>query len=65
MDEPQRDFGRHMKELGVAYIDLLPLLREKYQRDGVNVFYDHCHYRSEGHEFFTKAVADFLLREVI
>ncbi len=65
MDEPQRDFGRHMKKLGVAHIDLLPLLREKYQRDGVNVYYDHCHYRSEGHEFFTKAVADFLLREVI
>ena len=65
MDEPQRDFGRYMTELGVAHIDLLPLLREKFQRDGVNVFYDHCHYRREGHEYFTKAVADFLLREVI
>ena len=54
-----------MTELGLAHIDLLPLLREKYQRDGVNVFYDYCHYRPEGHAFFAEAVADFLLREVI
>jgi hypothetical protein len=65
VDEPQQEFDRHMTKLGVPHIDLLPLLREKYQRDGVNVFYDHCHYRPEGHEYFAKAVADFLLREVI
>jgi hypothetical protein len=65
MDEPQRDFERYMTELDIPHIDLLPLLREKYQRDGVNVFYDHCHYRADGHAFFTKAVADFLLSEVI
>jgi hypothetical protein len=65
MDEPQRNFERYMTELGVAHIDLLPILRGKYQRDGVNVFYDHCHYRTEGHESFAKPVADFLLREVI
>jgi hypothetical protein len=35
------------------------------QRDDVNVYYDHCHYRSDGHEYFAKPVADFLLREVI
>jgi hypothetical protein len=65
MDEPQREFDRHMTGLGLPHIDLLPLLREKYQRDGVNVFYDYCHYRPEGNEYFAKAVADFLLREVI
>ena len=65
MDEPQREFDRHLTELGVAHIDLLPLLREKYQRDGVNVFYDYCHYKPGGNEYFAKAVADFLLREVI
>ncbi len=54
-----------MTRLGVAHIDLLPVLREKYQRDGVNVYYDHCHYRPAGHEYFAKPVADFLLREVI
>lgn len=65
MDLPQREFDRHMEQLGLAHIDLLPLLREKYQRDGANVFYDYCHYRPEGNEFLGKVAADFLLREVI
>jgi hypothetical protein len=65
MDEPQRNFDRYLTDLGLAHLDLLPLLREKYLRDGVNVFYDHCHYRAEGYEYFAKATADFLLREVI
>ena len=65
VDEPQREFDRHMTELGLPHIDLLPILREKYQRDGANVFYDHCHYKPEGHAYLAKAVADFLLREVI
>jgi hypothetical protein len=65
MDEPQRNFDRYMADLGLAHLDLLPLLREKYQRDGVNVFYDHCHQKAEGHEYFAKATADFLLREVV
>ena len=65
MDEPQRNFVRYMTDLGFAHLDLLPLLREKYQRDGVNVFYDHCHYRPESYECFAKTEADFPLREVI
>jgi hypothetical protein len=40
---------------------ILPMI----QRDGVNVYCDHCHYRPDGHEYFAKPVADFLLREVI
>jgi hypothetical protein len=28
LDEPQRAFERHMTEVGLAYLDLLPLLRE-------------------------------------
>jgi len=48
-----------------AKVDLLPLLREKYEQDGADVFYDHCRYGSEGDEYFAKAVADFLLRELI
>ncbi len=65
MDEPQRNFDRYMTDLGLAHLDLLPLLRKKYQQDGVNVYYDHCHYRSEGYEYLSKFVADFLLSEVI
>lgn len=65
MDQPQQEFERHMTELGLAHFDLLPLLREKYERDGVDVFYDHCHYRPEGYEYFSKFVADFLIDDVI
>jgi hypothetical protein len=65
MDEPQQEFERHMTELGLAHLDLLPLLREKYEQDGVNVFYDHCHYRPEGYEYFSKFAADFLMNKVI
>jgi hypothetical protein len=65
MDQPQRNFDRYMTDLGLAHLDLLPLLREKYQRDGVNVFYDHCHHRPEGYEYLSKFAAAFLLREVI
>jgi hypothetical protein len=65
VDEPQQEFERHMTELGLAHIDLLPLLREKYEQDGVNVFYDHCHYRPDGYEYFSKFVAEFLMNEVI
>ncbi len=65
MDEPQQNFEHYMNQLGLLHLDLLPLLREQYQRDGVDLYYDHCHYRPEGHAFFASAVSDFLLREVI
>jgi hypothetical protein len=65
VDEPQQEFDRHMTELGLPHLDLLPILRAKYQRDGVNVFYDHCHYRPEGYAYFSQFAADFLLSEVV
>ncbi|MBW2493136.1 MAG: hypothetical protein JRE43_00150 [Deltaproteobacteria bacterium] len=65
VNQPQQNFARIMTELGIPHLDLLPLLRNQYQRDGVNLFYDHCHYRPEGNEFLARPVADFLLREVI
>ncbi len=65
MDEPQQEFERHMTELGLAHLDLLPSLRQKYEDDGVNVFYDHCHYRPEGYEYIAKVAADFLMNEII
>ncbi len=64
-DEPQRSFARHMKELRLPHLDILPILREKYERDQEDVFYDHAHYRFEGHETFADDVAQFLLSEVI
>jgi len=65
MDEPQQEFDRYMNDLGLVHLDLLPPMREKYQRDGENIFYDHCHYRPEGNEYLAEIASDFLLRDVI
>jgi len=48
-----------------AQIDLLPLLREENQQDGVNAYCGHCHYGPEGYAHFGKTAAGFLLREPI
>jgi hypothetical protein len=48
-----------------AQIDLLPLLREEYQRDGVNAYCGHYYYGSEGYAYFAKTAAGFLPREPI
>jgi hypothetical protein len=60
-DEPQKMFQAMMQRLGVKYLDLLPALRSKYQEDGVNVFYDHCHLREEGNAFIADTVSRFLI----
>jgi hypothetical protein len=60
-DEPQKKFRAMMQRLGVKHLDLLPALRSKYQEDGVNVFYDHCHYRAEGNAFIADTVSRFLI----
>jgi hypothetical protein len=62
-DEPQKKFQAMMRRLGIKHLDLLPVLRSKYQEDGVNVFYDHCHYRPEGNAFIADTVSRFLIEE--
>ncbi len=62
-DEPQKKFQAMMRRLGIKHLDLLPVLRSKYQEDGVNVFYDHCHYRPEGNAFIADTVSRFVIEE--
>jgi hypothetical protein len=62
-DEPQKKFQAMMRRLGVKHFDLLPALRSKYQEDGVNIFYDHCHYRAEGNAFIAETVTRFLIEK--
>jgi hypothetical protein len=62
-DEPQKKFQAMMRRLGIKHLDLLPVLRSKYQEDEVNVFYDHCHYRAEGNAFIADTVSRFLIEE--
>jgi hypothetical protein len=65
MDEPQQRFEREMTARGIPHFDLLPPLRERFQRDGEDLFHDQCHYRAEGYAFVGQLVGDFLLREVV
>ena len=52
-----------MRALGLPYLDLLPPLRDKFARDGHDIYYDHCHYNPEGDEFIGRLIADSLTRE--
>lgn len=65
LDEPQQGFEREMTARGLHHLDLLPPLRERFQQDGKDLFYDQCHYRAEGYEFVGQLVGEFLLEEVI
>jgi hypothetical protein len=60
-DEPQKKFHTMMQRLRIKHLDLLPALRSKYQEDGIDVFYDHCHYRAEGNAFIGDTVSHFLI----
>ena len=64
-DEPQHRFAELMAELDLPHLDLLPGLRSRYREDGIDLFYDYCHYRAEGVEFVSDRIAQFLLNEVL
>lgn len=59
-NEPQARFEKEMTKRGIPHLDLLPFLRMKFQKDKVNVFYDHCHYTPEGNAYIGFLVAKFL-----
>jgi DNA-binding beta-propeller fold protein YncE len=62
-DEPQRLFEEVARKNGIAHLDVLPAMREKFASDGVDIFYDHCHYRPEGNELVGGLIADALQKE--
>ena len=61
---PQKHFEAIMNELEIPHLDLLPTLRDKYKKDRVNIYYDHCHMTPEGNFYAGKAIAEFLAREM-
>ena len=65
LDEPQQGFEGEMTALDLPHLDLLPPLRERFQQDGENLYYDHCHYRAEGYAVVGQLVGEFLLGKVI
>lgn len=59
-NEPQQRFAELMTRLDLPHLDLLPPLRQKYQEDKVDVYFDHCHYKTPGNEFIGKETGQFL-----
>lgn len=64
-DTPQRFWERITQELGIPHLDLLPLLRSRFQQDGISLAYDHCHLTPAGNKFVGSTIAEFLKREVL
>jgi sugar lactone lactonase YvrE len=64
-DEPQKKFEAVVARLGLPHLDLLPAMREKYAKDRVDIFYDHCHYRPEGNALVGRLAAELIARESV
>jgi sugar lactone lactonase YvrE/lysophospholipase L1-like esterase len=62
-NEPQQQFEKVARRLGLPHLDLLPVLRERFAADKHDLFYDHCHLRPEGNEIVGRAIADALAKE--
>ncbi|OGG20693.1 hypothetical protein A3D03_00085 [Candidatus Gottesmanbacteria bacterium RIFCSPHIGHO2_02_FULL_40_13] len=63
-NEPQIQYTSILDRQRIASIDLLPILREKYAQDKVNIYYDICHYKPEGNEFIASKLSDFLEKQM-
>jgi lysophospholipase L1-like esterase len=63
--EPQRSFERLMTRMRVEHLDLLPLLRRKFQEDGIDLYYDQCHMNPDGNAFVGRAIADHVVRRIL
>jgi hypothetical protein len=61
-DKPQRLMEERARKMGFYYLDLLPLLREKSDRD---LFFDQCHPNREANDIIGRAIADFLRERVL
>ncbi len=62
-DAPQKLLGEKAADLGFAYLDLLPLLRQ-YRTREKDVYFDWCHPTAKTNDMIGKTVAAFL-RKII
>ncbi len=59
-NEPQKRFTTEMEKRGILHLDMLPLLREKFRKDHIQLFFDHCHYNEAGNDFIGKKISVLL-----
>ena len=62
-DFPQRELERKLKSRDVPMLDLLPMLREHYQRTNTLPYYDEAHPTEVGNRLIAGAILDFVERE--
>lgn len=60
-DLPQRRLRAAGSKLGVPTLDLLPLLRRRYDGGDREIFQDHCHPTTHGNQIVADAIFEFLL----
>lgn len=59
INKPQRLFSRFFEEHDIAYLDLLPLLRERFSRETL-YFPRNAHWTARGNEVVGEVVAEYL-----
>jgi hypothetical protein len=61
--KPNRLIGEYLEEIGVPYLDLLPLLRDEYERRGEPLFFAvDRHHNEAGNAFVAESIVAFLER---
>lgn len=61
-DTPQQKLKNIAKALDIPILDLLPTLREHARED---LYYDHCHLTAYGNRVAAKALAPFVLEQLL
>ena len=67
-DYPQQRLSQIARDLKVPCLDLLPILREHYQKNQPNreaLFFDHCHLTPRGNQVVAQALYPYLKQSVI
>ena len=63
-DAPQKILEKQASDLGFAFLDLLPLLRQ-YRTREKDIYFDWCHPTAKTNDMIGKAIAAFLLKLTI
>ncbi|MDD4909211.1 MAG: SGNH/GDSL hydrolase family protein [Candidatus Omnitrophica bacterium] len=57
---PQAQLKNIARELDIAVLDLLPILREVFKEGREPLFFDHCHHTAYGNKIIAQSILKFL-----
>ena len=64
-DWPGQQFSLLMNKLNITHIDLLPILRKKFNDDTINLYYDSAHPTASGSAFIGSEIGKFFIENNI